>query len=154
MTYYVSKSTNDILKNHINTYYQTYLDAIATLSGVVLKSLTSVEIGGSGFADKNRERPYMIIEPVADEIDDELPGNVESVLKFDILVEADAFQESEALTLVGLYKDAFVSMIISNNTLAGEVTHARVRNIEQFPGGTGTSKYILMAVEITVDQGR
>ena len=154
MTYYTSKYYTDILLSYIRTYYQTYLDAIATTSGVTLKSLSGADLGGPNFASKNRPRPYLLIEPMGEDIDDTLPGRIESVLRYDALIEADGFQEEDALILVGLYKDAFCSMIFSDDTLSGYVDHASVTNIEQYPGGSGTSKYILMAVEITVSQGR
>lgn len=154
MIYYVSKAVNDILLSYLKTSYQTYLDAISEESGVTLLPLTSVEIGGPSTMEKMHRKPYMIIEPVSEEIDDQLPGVVEAVIRYDILIEAEGGQEEKALTNVGLYKDALVSSVLSDDTLGGEVIHASVTSIEQFPGGSGQSKYILASLQITVGQGR
>ena len=154
MTYNVSKPINDLLKSYVEDNYQTYVDIIATANAVTLKALTSVEIGGTVAVHKTHEKPYMIIEPIGEDVTDTLPGQIESTIRYDVLIEADGYQEDDALTLVGLYKDAFCSMVFSDDTLGGEVDHASVTNIEQYPGGSGTSKYIMIAVEITVSQGR
>lgn len=154
MTYNLSKTVNDLLIAYVEANYQGYVDTIATANGVSLDSLTSVGIGGPAFMDKNKRKPYMLVEPVGEDIDDQIAGSVEVTMRYDVLIEALAPNEETALTAVGLYKDAFVSMILSDDTLGGEVDHAKVTNVEQYPGGSGTSKFILMAVEITVSQGR
>lgn len=152
--YNFSKPMADLMVSYTEANYQTYSDAIAAANSVTLDSMTSIAIGGSAFMDKNKRKPYILIEPVSEDIDDQIGGSIEAVMRYDVLIEAVAPNEETALTAVGLYKDAFVSMILSDDTLGGEVDHAKVTNVEQYPGGSGTSKFILMAVEITVSQGR
>lgn len=154
MRYYVSKSTDDILLDHINDNFKTYLDDISSASGVKLDSLKSVKMGGPSAVDKITRRPSILIEPVSEEIDSTISGSVETVLRYDVLIQAEGGQEETALTNVGLYKDAFVSMIFSDDTLGGKVNDAKVTSIERFAGGSAQIKNILLSVEITVSQGR
>jgi hypothetical protein len=154
MRYYVSKTTDDLLIDHIEDNFQTYLDDISSVSGVSLDPLDSVKLGGSSAVDKIVRRPSILIEPVGEEINSKIAGSVESVLRYDVLIQAEGGQEEDALTNVGLYKDAFVSMIFSDDTLGGEVDDADVTSIERFAGGSAQIKNILLSVEITVSQGR
>lgn len=154
MTFYVSKPTTDALIAYIEANFQTYLDLVATASAVTLAPLTNVDRGGADFESKHHLMPFCLIEPLGMEISDELPTYVEIVLRYDILLAVDGFQESDALTLLECYQDAFVAMTLSDDTLSGAVDHISVKNIEQFPGGSGTTKYAILAVEVTVTQGR
>jgi len=154
MTYQVSSLTDTAFLAFVQANLDTYIDLVATSSGKSMPHLRSAEIGGSGFALKARQKPFLILEPESDEINDELPGNVETILNYGVLICSSGTAEDEAITISRLYKDAFVSMILSNNTLGGAVTHITVRNVQHYPGGVVTDRYAMLAVEITVDQRR
>lgn len=154
MTYQVSYLTDKAFLAFVSANLDTYIDLVATSASVSMAHLRSTEIGGSGFVLKSRQKPFLIMEPEADEINDDLPGNVETILNYGVLICSDGSREDDAIVMSRLYKDAFVSMILSNDTLGGAVTHVSVRNVQHFPGGAVTERYTLLAVEITVDQRR
>lgn len=153
MSFYVSKPVTDYLLDYIKDNFHTYIATKETESGIVLKDFTSVARGGANFERHNKTKPFCLLEPQGIEVSDELPY-FEATVNYDVLIAIDGFQDTESQTLAELYQDAFIDMIIDDDTLGGQVTHVTISNVEQYPGGTGSIRYVVLALAVTIQQGR
>lgn len=153
MRYYVAKPAIDALKAHITANYQTFIEDISGVSETYLEPISYIGVGND-FEKAGRVKPFMLIDPTADAIDGQIIGTVSTSLSYDVLIAVTGNDEDSAITKADLYKDAFISMILSDDFLSGLVDHAEVTSVDHYPGGTGNVKYILLALTITIEQGR
>jgi len=154
MTYYVTKPAIDTLIAYIKANYETYLALIRTASGFrELKKIATVKVGND-YTAKGLVRPCVTVDPVKNTPDDERIGCIPSEIGIEILLTCEASTGELALEYTECYADAFVSMVLSNDTLGGAVQHISVVDIEYYPGGTGTEKRVLLVVELTVKTDR
>ena len=153
MKYYVAKPAIDALTAHIQANLQTFIEQISEESGILLEPIASVGVGND-YEKVGKQKPFILIDPTTDEIDDVAIGTVVTSLGYDVLIAVSGGTEETAITKVDLYKDAFISMILSDDFLSDLVDHASVNRVDHFPGGTGTTKYILLALTITIEQRR
>lgn len=153
MMFYISKPITDALLAEIDESYNTHLQAIAATSKVKLERLRSIKVGAD-YAASGLEKPALLLNPLSTDIDDEAVGIVTATMAFEAVFIISGFKEEDGITLAQLYADAFVGMVASDDFLGGEVTHAEVTRIEYYPGGTGTTRYAVLDVNITLEQGR
>jgi len=154
MTYYEIKPAIDTLKTYIEANYETYLALIRTASGFrELPKIAKVNVGND-YNEKGRVKPFILIDPVNATIDDEGIGCMETVINIDVLFACEGATPEIITEYTECYADAFVSMVLSNDTLGDGVQHISVRDIAYYPGGTGTVKYVLLNVEVTVETDR
>ncbi len=154
MTYYVSKATSDLLIAYIKSNYETYLALIRTASGLLEIPRIEQIKKGNDYTQKGLLKPFMLIDPVSTPIDEEAVECIHSELLYDVLIAVDGYDNEQVTEYSECYADAFISMILSNDRLGSQVYHASVVNIESFPGGTGTIRYVLLSLEITVETDR
>jgi len=109
---------------------------------------------GNDYTAKGLVRPCVTVDPVKNTPDDERIGCIPSEIGIEILLTCEASTGELALEYTECYADAFVSMVLSNDTLGGAVQHISVVDIEYYPGGTGTEKRVLLVVELTVKTDR
>lgn len=154
MTYYVSKPTSDLLIAYIKANYETYLALIRTASELREIPKITVVKKGNDYTNKGLVKPFILVDPVATPIDDEAVGCVHSMFNYDIIIAVDGYDNEQITDYAECYGDAFISMILSNDRLGSQVYHASVKDIEHFPGGTGTIRYVLLNLEITIETDR
>lgn len=145
-----------MLKQYLLDNYDTYADLLrSAASEPSLPTIKSVEIGND-YTKKGLVKPFIMLDPVRMIIDDEAIGLVNSDLSIDVLfaVESYSYTDEQASKWVMLYADAFQSMVLSDDTLGDEIAHASVEDIEFYPGGTGTTKYVLLNVVISIETDR
>lgn len=143
-----------MLKQYLLDNYDTYADLLrSAASEPSLPTIKSVEIGND-YTKKGLVKPFIMLDPVRMIVDDEAIGLVNSDLSIDVLVAADSYTDEQASKWVMLYADAFQSMVLSDDTLGDEIAHASVEDIEFYPGGTGTTKYVLLNVVISIETDR
>jgi hypothetical protein len=153
MRYYVAKPAIDALKAHIEANYQDFIEDLSEASDTYLEPIAYIGIGND-FEKAGRAKPFLLIDPTSDSIDNDVIGTVSTSLSYDVLIAVTGDSEGSAITKADLYKDAFISMILSDDFLSGLVDDAQVTSVEHYPGGTVTTKYILLALTITIEQGR
>lgn len=153
MLYYVSKPVLDTLKKHIESNYQVFLSQIASASGCSIKPIAEISIGND-YRNSSLQKPFILIDPDFDDISYESYGVVETTLAFDVLFAVQSYSEKDVLEKVCLYKDAFISMVLSDDFLGGGVAHAFIDRVDHFPGGSSNEKYVLLMLKITYEQRR
>ncbi len=154
MNYYKTKPLMAGLKSYIETHYETYLDQIRASSETHdLPTIVSVEIGGD-YEKKGKAKPWMILE--LDQIlpEDQEVGRIEAGYSIDVAIAVDGYTEETAEEKVHLYTDAFLSMLWADQYLGCLVINTQVRVVDNFPGGTGNVKYILINLLLTVEEAR
>jgi hypothetical protein len=151
--FYVGKPITDALVAEIEDNFNTKLQEIADVSKTILEPIITIKIGAD-YASTGLEKPAIIIDPVSLAIEDEAVGIISAIKTFEIVIIVDGFAEDDAIVRAELYADALIGMVTSDDFLGGEVTHASVPRVEYFPGGSGTSRYAVLDVEITLEQGR
>lgn len=153
MRYYVAKPAIDALLAHIEINLHTYIEDLSEVSGVYLEPIQYIGVGND-FEKTGRAKPFLLIDPTSDAIESQIVGTVVTELSYDVLIAVTGNSEDNAIAKTALYKDAFISMILSDDFLSDLVDHAEVTRVDHYPGGTGTVKYILLALTITVEQRR
>ena len=154
MTYYVTKPAIDTLKAYIIANYDTYLQLIRIASSYrELPKIVTVEVGND-YDAKGKLKPFVLIDPVGASIDDEGIGCIPTIVTLDVIFAIEGCDSETVTEYSECYADAFVSMFLTDDTLGDGVFHASVKDIEYFPGGTGTIKYVLLNVELTVETDR
>jgi hypothetical protein len=153
MRFYVSKPITDAFIAELEDNYNTYLQDIADTSKILLDELQTLRVGAD-YASTGLAKPSLLLNPLSLEIDDEAVGIVSAKMMFEAIFIVDGFAEDDAIVRAELYADALIGMVTSDDFLGGEVTHASVPRVEYFPGGSGTSRYAVLDVEITLEQGR
>lgn len=146
--------TMTMLKAYILNNFDAFVASIASAVEVSdIPIIQSVEIGND-YTRNGLRKPFVMIDPVRSIPDDETVGIVADDLSFDILIAIDSYTDGEATMWVSLYADAFLSMILSDDTLGDQVSHASIEDREFFPGGTGTTKYVLLNLMISIETDR
>jgi len=153
MSFYVSKPVTDAFLAELEASYNTNLQVLADAAGVQLLDLATIKVGAD-YAAIGIKKPALLLDPVSMEIDDEAVGIITAKMLFEVVFIIDGHKEDDAIVRAELYADALVGMVTSDDFLGSAVTHASVPRIEYFPGGSGTSRYAVLDVEITLEQGR
>ncbi len=153
MRFYVSKPITDAILDEVKERFFSALSDIAQASGVSLEELRTVRVGAD-YASAGIKRPALLLNPLSLEIEDETVGLVSAQMLFEAIFIIDGFSEDDAIVKAELYADALIGMVTSDDFLGGEVTHASIPRVEYFPGGSGVSRYAVLDVEITLEQGR
>ena len=153
MRYYVAKPAIDAILAHINENLQSFINDLSEVSGVYLEPVQYIGVGND-LEKTGRAKPFLLIDPTSDAIETQIVGTVSTELSYDVLIAVTGNSEDSAIAKTALYKDAFISMILSDDFLSGMVDHADVTRVDHYPGGTGTVKYILLALTITIEQRR
>lgn len=154
MTNYVVWDALTKLKSYIESNFETYAALLRTAaSDSELPAIRNVVIGND-YSRKGLVKPFIMIDPVRMDPEDETVGTVLSELNIDILIAAESFTDEKATKWVTLFADAFQSMILSDDTLGDEFYHASVEDIEFYPGGTGQTKYVLLSVVLSIETDR
>jgi hypothetical protein len=154
MTHYTAWDVMTMLEDYIDSNYETYVALIRTAaSDTRVPKVKTVEIGND-YTRKGLTKPFIMIDPVRMNIDDETVGLVVSDFNIDVLIAVESFTDEEATKWATLYGDAFVSMVLSDDTLGDEVAHASVSDIEFYPGGTGNTKYVLLNMVLSIETER
>ncbi len=154
MNYYKTRPLMAGLKDYVEAHFETYLAQIRNEASFHdLPSLASVDIGGD-YEKKGKARPWMILE--LDQIlpEDQETGWIEAGYSIDVVIAVDGFTEETAEEKVHLYADAFMSMIWADQQMGCLTTNAEIRVVDNFPGGTGNVKYILINLLLTVEEAR
>jgi hypothetical protein len=149
-SFYVSKPVMDALYESLKDDYKTYLQDMATTSGMKLDAIKLVKISND-YAATGLQKPCILMDIVSCEIEDEGVGIVGATLMFEVVFIIEGMKEDDLTYRTMLYADALVSMVTSDDYLGGDVVHASVPRIEYYPGGTGTTRYAVADVEITYE---
>jgi len=149
-TFYVSKPITDALLQALRENYPDHVKAMATSSGMRMDAIKTIKISND-YAAIGLQRPAILVDPVSAEIEDEAVGIVSAKLLYEVVFIIDGQQEDDLTYRTMLYADALVGMITSDDYLNSEVTHASANRIEYYPGGTGTTRYAIVDVEITLE---
>lgn len=154
MTYYTVWDVLTNLQDYVQENFETYAALLRTAATEQkLPKVRSVEIGND-YTRKGLTKPFIMLDPVRMVIDDETVGVVNSDLNIDVLIAVESYTDEQAAKWSALMADSFESMILSDDTLGDVVAHASVTDIEFYPGGIGSTKYVLLSLVLSIETDR
>ncbi|MCF7944726.1 MAG: hypothetical protein K9L75_04240 [Spirochaetia bacterium] len=148
-----TEKTLDTVKTFIQQHIDPYLQQIRDETGEELPALTSISIG-QDYTKRGRMKPFVLIDPMLLTPDDEAQGVIGGSYNIDLLIAVDGYTDEITSRRAMRYADALADCIFDYDSLDGQVYHARINNIEYFPGGTGTEKYVLISISVMQEMNR
>ena len=142
-----TETTLDILKDFLTEKIEGYLQEIRNETTEELPAFSSIMIG-QDYTKRGKVKPFILIDPALNDIDEEGQGVISAAYQIDVLVVVDGYDDEIVSRRCMRYADAIQFCLLDDDTLDGEVYHCRVNSVEYFPGGSGNEKYALLSLTV------